>query len=95
MGFFDEPNDPFGVENDDLGIAMLSDTLSDPITQSLLFSDADSCSGLTDSFTDDLGINPANGLPMVGACDIEGNLYGTNFDDDWMGSSSHSLFDDD
>lgn len=26
----------------------------------------------------DEDINPANGLPMIGAIDIEGNLYGTD-----------------
>ena len=30
---------------------------------------------------DDDDINPANGLPMIGDVDIEGNLYGTDNDD--------------
>lgn len=31
-------------------------------------------------FNDD-GINPANGLPMMGSVDIEGNPYGTDSSD--------------
>ena len=33
-------------------------------------------SASSDLFTDDPGINPANGLPMIGAIDIEGNPFG-------------------
>lgn len=31
---------------------------------------------------DDDDINPANGLPMIGDVDIEGNPYGTDLNDD-------------
>ncbi len=36
----------------------------------------------SDFSIDDSGFNPANGLPMIGAVDIEGNLFGCD--------SSHS-----
>lgn len=40
-------------------------------------------------------INPANGLPMVGMVDIEGNPYGTDSSLwDNLSSSSSSMFDD-
>jgi hypothetical protein len=55
-----------------------------------------------DSVFDD-SVNPANGLPMIGSLDIEGNVYGTDsvhdcsggFDDDISMGLSDSLFDDD
>lgn len=48
--------------------------------------------GLFGGATNSLGcINPANGLPMVGAVDIEGNPYGT----DSHHESTTALFSDD
>ena len=42
-------------------------------------------------------INPANGLPMMGCIDIEGNAYGTDSShwDDTFSTDSSSMFDDD
>jgi len=39
-------------------------------------------------------INPANGLPMMGAFDIHGNTYGSNVNDSPMGTSSSGLSND-
>ena len=49
-----------------------------------------SCSSASDNslFDDAFSINPANGLPMCGSVDIEGNPYGC----DSMSSSSEDLF---
>ena len=60
-----------------------------------LFDDADatySTMGTCESMypMNDAAINPANGLPMIGAIDIEGNPYGTNFShDNYENSLSH------
>lgn len=42
-------------------------------------------------------INPANGLPMMGCIDIEGNVYGTDSShwDDTFSTDSSSMFDND
>lgn len=77
------------------GSSILSDSTS---------SDSLSCSSINDCA---LSINPANGLPMVGCVDIEGNPYGTDSShwhdhlisscsllDDSFFSSGCSLFDD-
>ena len=45
------------------------------------------------SACDSDSINPANGLPMAGCVDIEGNPYGTSSSDDSFAHSSS--FDDD
>lgn len=59
------------------------------------FSDDLFSSSSTSMFDDCSGINPANGLPMMGCVDIEGNVYGTDSShDDLFGSASTSLFDD-
>ncbi len=55
------------------------------------------------SFDDDTlcshgSINPANGLPMIGCIDIEGNPYGvdsTSLGDDWMDTGSDTWSRDD
>lgn len=52
-----------------------------------------------DSDSDGFSINPANGLPMMGGIDIEGNAYGTDssfdFSDDFMSSSMDDGFSSD
>lgn len=45
----------------------------------------------------DSEINPANGLPMMGCVDIEGNPYGTDMSHDWHNDdlfNTGSLSDD-
>jgi len=47
-----------------------------------------------DIFIDNSDTNPANGLPMIdSSIDIEGNIYGTDLNNDDLFSSS--CFDDD
>lgn len=56
---------------------------------------ASSVSSLFDDSVCSHSINPANGLPMMGCVDIEGNAYGTDSShwDDHLCSTS-SIFDD-
>lgn len=57
-----------------------------------LFSSNDDFSHIETSHIQDSDfgdINPANGLPMIGGVDIEGNLYGTD------SSSLHDTFSND
>ena len=103
-GSFFEDSDENG------GASMFDDTLNSA-TPSML---GDSFTGWTDSGLSCMEtfstINPANGLPMMGCVDIEGNPYGTDthsnlddisstsscLDDSLTGGSSFScsLFDD-
>lgn len=48
---------------------------------------------MEDSYGNDLSINPANGLPMVGAIDVEGNPFGTDMSHDMHGSCFDNTFD--
>lgn len=82
--------------DDDTGSSIIddeSDYVFSDVESSDNWFDSDSDDSVSDSdsiFEDDLcpGINPANGLPMVGcSVDIEGNLYGTDFSHDDMFSS--------
>lgn len=54
-------------------------------TSTLWDDDSDISSNSICSSDSLFSINPANGLPMMGCLDIEGNVYGT---------ASHSLWDD-
>jgi hypothetical protein len=84
----------FGVDDNEsvLGIRSLDDND---------IGSAFSESNFDDSFED--SINPANGMPMVGCMDIEGNAYGTDSNDVCFGEFdnglsidlSDSLLDDD
>ena len=58
----------------------------------LFGSDASSMDSISHSVCDGHSINPANGLPMAGCVDIEGNAFGTSGIDDTF--SSTSMFDD-
>lgn len=48
---------------------------------------------IEDSYENDFTINPANGLPMIGAIDIEGNPYGTDMSYDMHANCFETSFD--
>lgn len=62
-----------------------------PDTTSDVATDSTSNSTFNDFSMSD--INPANGLPMVGAVDIEGNPYGTDSDSTFDDYNAESVFD--
>tara|TARA_R110002072_G_scaffold266301_1_gene425151 strand:+ start:4517 stop:4972 length:456 start_codon:yes stop_codon:yes gene_type:complete len=82
-GSSDENLQDIPVLNDfiDVGSAPVLFNSGDYLHAHLINDDDSSCNLVNDGFD----INPANGLPMVGCIDLEGNVYG--FDD------SHEIAD--
>ncbi len=68
-----------GSRSHDAGTYGSSAFDDDDISHHNAFDDA--AIGTDSSFTDDFETNPANGLPMIGCVDIEGNPYGADLRD--------------
>ncbi len=84
---------PMSTHHDFLAEPDMLDSSSSVMGSSDDYSPSQSSSSL---FDDDSGcghssINPANGLPMVGCIDIEGNPYGTSSDHHWNDDTFTSI----